>query len=319
MIAVNGLALVALLAVVVTADAHATEAEAREWVARMVTAAKRISFEGWFVYDDGRSLETMRIINHADGNHERQRLDVLNGEHRSLMRNDDELVVFGEDGEPIRYQGLRKSPIALAQPEDLSRLEDSYTFVMAKSDRVAGRACQGLSIQPRDEHRYGYRLWLDRETAMLLQFDLVDADGRTLEKLMFTSVGIAPNDVDVQSPGTIAESSQVAKSRTSEMLPESEWGWRAENLPPGFRKVAHMRQDTDGDGIEAELLMYSDGLASVSAYIEAVSEDAIRGQSRIGPVSAYAEVVSGKQVIVVGDVPPDTVRSIGASMVPMEH
>jgi len=319
MIAVKMLASVVFLAVIMTAGAQATEAEAREWVARMVTAAKRISFEGSFVYDDGRSLETMTIINDADGDHERQRLDVLNGAHRSLMRNDDELLVFGEDGEPIRYQGLRKSPIALARPEDLSRLEESYSFIMADSDRVAGRICQGLSIRPRDEYRYGYRLWLDRETAMLLQFDLVDADGRILEKLMFTSVGIASNNVGAQGAGAVSESEEDAISGSSEMLPESEWGWRAENLPPGFRKVAHMRHDPDGDGIEAELLMYSDGLASVSAYIEAVSEDAIKGQSRIGPVSAFADVVSGKQVIVVGDVPSNTVRLIGAGLVPMGH
>ena len=99
-------------------------------------------------------------------------------------------------------------------------------------------------------------------------------------------------------------------------LPESDWGWHAEELPPGFRKVAHMRHDLDGDGVEAEHIMFSDGLASVSAYIEPVSGDAIRGQSRIGPVSTFADVVSGKQVVVVGDVPPATVQAIGASMTP---
>ncbi len=319
MIGANAIALAAVFALGAAADAYATEAEAREWVARMVTAAKQISFQGSFVYDDGRSLESIRIIHQADGGHERQRLDVLNGQHRGLMRNDDELLVFGEDGEPTRYRGLRQSPIALAQPEDIGRLEESYTFKMAEASRVAGRSCQGLSIQPRDEHRYGYRLWLDRETAMLLQFDLVDAGGQTLERLMFTSVGIGSSSVAGSIAGAAEETSPHGKSIATEALPASDWGWRAKNLPPGFRKVAHARQDPDGDGVQAEHLMYSDGLASVSAYIETVSEDIIEGQSTIGPVSTFAGVIAGHQVIVVGDVPPHTVRMIGASLGPMEH
>lgn len=319
MIGANAIALTAVFALGASADAFATETEAREWVARMVTAAKQISFQGSFVYDDGLSLESMRIVHQADGAHERQRLDVLNGQHRGLMRNDDELLVFGEDGEPVRYRGLHQSPIALAQSEDIGRLEESYTFMMAEASRVAGRSCQGLAIQPRDEHRYGYRLWLDRETAMLLQFDLVDAGGRTLERLMFTSVGIGPNPVDASTRGAAEELSPRAKSIATEMLPASEWGWRAKNLPPGFRKVAHARQDPDGDGVEAEHLMYSDGLASVSAYIETAPEELIEGQSSIGPVSTFADVIAGHQVIVVGDVPPSTVHMIGTSLAPVGH
>ena len=56
--------------------------------------------------------------------------------------------------------------------------------------RVTGRDTQVVVILPRDSYRYGYRLWADKESGLLLKADLIDQMGSTLEQLMFTQVNI---------------------------------------------------------------------------------------------------------------------------------
>ncbi len=303
--------------------AVSSETEAREWIARMVAAAKRISFQGSFVYDNGQGLTTMRIVQFAEGGRETQELEVLNGEYRGLMRSGDDLLIYSEDGQPVNYDRFHKAPFARVLPDDLQQLEASYRLTLENPDRVAGRACQTLSITARDEFRYSYRVWLDLETAMLLQFDLLDSEGQVLEKLLFTEVGIGVSSLANAPP--VPESASRRPSPVSGgmldagPLSEDEWRWRADELPPGFRKIAHMWHGPDKRGMHAEHLMFSDGLASVSAYIEPQADDTMRGHSRIGPVNAWADAVAGHQIVVVGDVPMRAIEMIGAGLTPVER
>jgi len=66
-----------------------------------------------------------------------------------------------------------------------------------------------------------------------------------------------------------------------------------------------------------EHLVYSDGLAAVSVFIEKTDRPAgvgSKGPSRMGAIHAYSKVMDGEQVTVVGEVPESTVAMIGESV-----
>jgi hypothetical protein len=92
--------------------------------------------------------------------------------------------------------------------------------------------------------------------------------------------------------------------------------WEEGVLPPGFHMTVSARQVLRSGPVEH--LVFSDGLAAVSVFVEmtrgaagdATTEDA----ATIGSSSAYSTVVQGYRVTAVGEVPPDTVRAIARSI-----
>ena len=71
-----------------------------------------------------------------------------------------------------------------------------------------------------------------------------------------------------------------------------------------------------GRRMPVEHQVFSDGLASVSVFIEKLGsvEDRLEGTSSMGAMSAYGRVMDDYQVTVVGEVPLATVRGIGESV-----
>jgi sigma-E factor negative regulatory protein RseB len=97
-------------------------------------------------------------------------------------------------------------------------------------------------------------------------------------------------------------------------------GWQAVNLPPGFRLVSH-RQSDAGQTAVYEHLVYSDGIAAVSVYVEPLDEkaDLVQGLSMMGNTNALTRSVNGEMVTVLGDVPVATIRMIGESVQPVSR
>src|SRR5262249_11103428 len=69
-------------------------------------------------------------------------------------------------------------------------------------------------------------------------------------------------------------------------------------------------------------LVYSDGLATVSVFVErrvlqapaALSPPPAPGVAQVGSSSAFSTVREGSKVTAVGEVPPETVKSIANSV-----
>jgi sigma-E factor negative regulatory protein RseB len=65
--------------------------------------------------------------------------------------------------------------------------------------------------------------------------------------------------------------------------------------------------------------VYSDGLASVSVFIERSGDPVpvAAGYSSLGAINTYSTLRGGYQITVVGEVPASTVRQIAASVSPL--
>jgi len=308
-----------LLGTSLSAEAGASK-DAGHWLERMSAAMSQMSYQGTFVYVQGDEDETMRITHVSDESGVRERLVSVSGAQREILRDSNGVRwVKGDDHSVLEDMSFGRSffsDIPL-MPSDESSI--SYRFEVGKSERIAGHSARKVKIIPRDHYRYGYNLWLEEQSALLLKWELLDNKSQRLAKLMFTELRLG-SEVDMKE---LKSSSQLEEYQTLESdLPSggnlslNNPKWQANNLPPGFRLTAHRYLGKQGEELY-EHLVYSDGLAAVSIYVESIREgqqDQETGISRMGTTHAFSRQVNDVLITVVGDVPAATVRSIGESV-----
>ncbi len=273
-----------------------TEKSARDWLVDMSTALKEYSYQGVFVHWSKDGLAAMHVMHIVDGQGEHEYLSTLTGAERRVVRD-------SSGFDRLKAKGADKPSLST----ELERIEKYYKLTLLEKGRVAGRATQLLEVRPLDEFRYGYRLWLDQGTALLLKSDLMDLDGSVLEQVMFTSM-------DIDHDGELKPPTALLPEKDSELSESAiqDGRWVVGSVPPGFDLVSVHHSDEG----RVEHMTYTDGLASVSVFIEKVLEDkpVFVGVSRMGVVSAYGARLEGHQITVVGEVPESTVRLMGAAI-----
>lgn len=297
---------------------------AYDWLMKMSQATRKLSYDGTFVYQHGTQLEAMRIIHWVDKGAVQERLVSLNGAAREVIRDDQQVMCYLPDRKSVVVEhrlGREKSfPVIL--PERVKDLKKNYVIELSKPGRVTGRTAQVVLIKPRDDYRYGYHLWADTKTGLLLKADLVDHMGNTLEQFMFTHVDIGGTiePMDLQPGMAIEELAWYwgKTMETSEAQPIP--GWSAGRLPSGFVLANRIMRKNPTRNRPVEHLVYSDGLAAVSVFVEKMDkkgpDSTMVGASSMGAVHAYGNMVNDYQIIVVGEVPAATVQLIGESVSP---
>lgn len=290
--------LIVSLFAVSTADA----ATAEDWLARMATGLAQTDYEGTLVYADGTRMETLKVFRSAkDG---RERLVVLTGPHREIVRDGDMLICIGDGDPTVAYEG---SPLARWLPAvdaAQSGMLTEYALVLGGVERIAGYDTQELDLRARDDLRYSYRLWLEKQTGLPLKVILVDGGNAAapLEQLMFTAVtvGVPPAASDLL-PSVPNFTRHFNLS--SPAAPTMDLGWVVRNAPTGFALRSQQRTSA-GDH-----LVYSDGLASVSIYIEPMGDKVAEATaSRAGAVHARALMLGNRRVYVIGKAPAQTIE-----------
>ncbi|MFO1431441.1 MAG: MucB/RseB C-terminal domain-containing protein [Candidatus Competibacteraceae bacterium] len=299
--------------------------DAQQWLERMIQAAHALNYEGIFVYVQGQHLEAMRVIHAGGANSERQRLFSLNGSPREIVVADNRVICMVPEQQTSMGNGYRRSPFPITLPLKLDRLESHYDFKLAGEDRVAGLDTRVIVIQPRDKLRFGYRLWLDQNNGMVLRSALFDEAGQWLEQMMFTSVQYK-QDIDpaLLNPPAAAEpappATEPAPEEAKPIVEESESSWRLVDaeLPQGFSRVTHYRLPAKDTKRAPEHIVLTDGLATVSIFLEplAGSHPLLQGPAQMGAMNALGKVFNDYQVLVVGEVPQAAVQMIAAALRP---
>lgn len=300
--------------------ASTNDMEAFEHLQRMNQAAKQLSYEGTFVYvHDGR-IESMKILHSSDGKNERERLFHLNGSPREVIRENDVVTCILPDNKSVVINRNQRGKGFFSQlPDDLARLGKYYRVALAGIDRVAARNGRHITLHPRDNLRYGYNLWVDEETSLLLKSELVNEAGEVIEQVMFTELGIVDRIPlqRLQSPIAQHNFKRHEEIRGTQVANSAKLNWQIKNLPSGFETVSHQRQhENDSAGGVMHHLVISDGLASVSVYIEKLADAGQKflGSSYMGAVNVFGSVVNDYQITVVGEVPRETVRMVADSI-----
>jgi len=299
-------------------------AESNTWLARMGEAFATQNYNGVFVYTHGSSMDTLRIIHRVEDGVERERIVRLDGAKQEIIREDGKVTcVHGSDWNGNINHKIPLGPFARAFVRDMSELGDSYKLVEKGSSRVAGRDAQVLLIQPRDEYRYGYSIWLDKETGLLLKSTLVHR-GKVLERFQFTQLNISADIKDAQLEVGILGETMVhypLLSHDEDLVDHKALDWNLDWLPEGYemRMQGSHREQEDGSG--ADTITFTDGMAAFSVFIEKIIDQQYEEvTAQKGATVAVTRIVNypagDHLVTVVGEVPMKTAKRIALSVVP---
>jgi len=317
----NAVAAVALaLSTFAAPCAHAGDESPREWLDRMTTSLATLDYEGLFTHSTGAQSETMRIVHRVRDGRSTERLVSLDGSEREIVRTPEEVHFYMPDRKVVLVEPRTDGGSLLrALPAPGPKLDAVYTLSLRKGNRMLGREVRILDIQPRDQYRYGYRLWLDEDTAMPLRSEVIDRHGHALEAIHFTQLDVG-GDIDAGDlePQLDATGYRWVRHGRRAEPRVATTTWQVRNVPPGFRLVASRLQVVPGQPVPVQHLIFSDGVASVSVFIEpgTAKGPTPPESTRVGSANAFSTQVGGHVVTAIGEVPADTVRDIATSLAP---
>ncbi|MFK7914068.1 MAG: MucB/RseB C-terminal domain-containing protein [Pseudomonadales bacterium] len=326
------------LAVVALAipPAFAAEPESRtspqgspeQWLNAMNRAFSELNYDGVFSYFTGSDLATLRVVHMVVDGSQRERLVHLNGAPREILREDEDvscIVMPGDDLIELE-SSIPSGPFARAFVRRFDQLSDFYGLSFHGYDRVANRRAVRMSVRPKDQDRFGYRLWLDESTKMLLKSELVDGAGKRLEIFQFTALATG-DAVDAGALNPALDPTSVDGSMVSHMAlavnqpqpqARAQLRWQVRWVPSGFTMAAADVRRKPSTLKNVNTMMYSDGIAAFSVFIEDMPEAGAGNiESRNGATVAVTHLAQQRPprlVTVVGELPTATARRIAESV-----
>lgn len=303
----------------------------REWLEKMNRALATRNYDGTFFHlSDGR-VETMRIVHRVRAGRVTERLLSLDGSGREFVRNNDELTCYLPDQHTVLVEPRQdRGPFLGSLPQFGNDVNQFYDIEALAKSHVLGHAAQLIAVTPKDQYRFGYRLWLDENTAMPLKTQLCDSRGQVIEQILFARLDMPDSipDSDLMPAVRTEGMRWVRQGPSHDSASPALSAYRASELPPGFRLTVSGAQTLGGASVPATHLVYSDGLATVSVFVEAqrdakpgtddkssaMPEPPMQGLARVGSGFAFSTVVQGHQVTAVGEVPAKTVEFIAHSV-----
>lgn len=280
------------------------------WLSKMHRAAHMSNYQGIFVYGQKDNLSSMKIIHRADATGERERLLSLDGTGREVLRNKNSVTCILPKSKSVIVEKSRPtSDFPPAFPMKINELSAIYKFSLSAIERVAGRKTQKVIITPKDEYRYGHVLWIDFDSGLLLKTHLMNETGKVVEKFMFTQIDFMKSIPDELLNATISGENftwyeSKDEKHTTKMM-SSATNWAVKSLPKGFKADMNRKHVMPRSGVAMEHLMYSDGLSSISVFIEKENNknNQLIGRSEMGAINACGRALdSGVHITVVGEV-----------------
>ena len=307
------------------ASTPAPASEVRAWLLRIHDAASRRNFQGTFIVSGGGGVASARIAHFCEGPNQFERIESLDGRQRKVFRHNDTVYTLwpGSHVAMIEQRGLLNSFPALLQAGD-DGIADWYDVRADGAERIAGHEADVMLVKARDASRYGYRLWADRASGLLLRADVLGEGGAVLETSAFSDVviGVRSQAESIVHAMKKLDGYRVVKPLLVPTRLEDE-GWAMRKVTPGFRQVSCVRRqmDTASDAAtETSVLVvqciYSDGLTYVSVFLEPYRPDR-HGRPIFATMGATA-TLSQRQgdwwITMVGDTPPATLKTFAAAL-----
>ena len=291
--------------------------DASVWLHRMSQASRTINYSGLFVYQSGGHTESSRITHVVDGSGQQERLETVDGASREVIRTNDEVHTFFPKERLLVIDRAVAGSFPGRAVSVVSGLSDFYAVRLGEVERVAGRDAQSIRLEPRDDMRYGHELWADVATGLLIKARMLKSAGEVVEQFAFSDLLVgAQVDRDGVKPRYSRTADWTVVNARGTDLRADEFGWVFRGLPSGFKQVSLARRPMRRDGPEALHAVFSDGLATISVFIEpngGRNMSVAPIQSHSGPIGIYKSSKGEVIVTAIGEVPPAALRRVAES------
>jgi sigma-E factor negative regulatory protein RseB len=292
-----------------------------EWLMRMHEASRLRSYVGTFVVTSNTgSMSSARIWHACDGDLQVERVESLTGAPRSTFRRNDEVVTFLPDSRVVRTEkreSLGLFPDLLKSSE--TSIPDFYAARRVGADRVAGFETDVVQLAPKDNLRFGYRIWSEKKTGLVIKLQTVDAEGNVLEQAAFSELQLeAPVRIDKLSQMMAATDGwRVEKAEAVKTTAGAE-GWQLKAAVAGFKPIScYKRPGSAAPAPEGAMQwIFSDGLAAVSLFVETYDRQrhVQEGLFASGATQTLTRRIQDWWLTAVGEVPPQTLKAFAQSL-----
>ena len=320
-------------AVQTDSDAAVPQRTVGEWLMRMHAASNRRAYAGTFVVSSSLgNLSTSRIWHVCDGEQQLERVDSLSGAPRTTLRRNDDVITF-LPGLKLARTEKRDSfgmfPNLLRAVD--SSIAEFYTARAVATDRAAGFEADVVHILPKDKLRFGYRIWSEKKTGLVIKLQTLDTEGRVIEQSAFSELQL---DAPVSKDKLIRMMAntggyRIEKSAVIPTTAASE-GWALKQAVPGFKAISCLKRAMDGrpGGVATEPTapentvqwIFSDGLATVSLFLEIYDRQRHlqEGVLALGATQSMTRHLSDREgdwwLTVLGEVPVHTLQAFVQSL-----
>lgn len=289
------------------------------WLGRISSASQRLNYVGTFSYQSGKHIETSRIAHRADGEGQFERLEVLDGSPREVIRSSSEVrCVLPDQRTVIIDQAGSRRAFPARLPASYTGLAENYRIRKGEAGRVAGYDAQSIILEPRDDLRYAHVLWAEMQTGLLLKSRMLDERGEMIEQFTFSDLRIGGEiDKDLLKPRYRQGDGWRVVNVRGDQMSKADAGWTLGSPLPGFELNSVVRRPLGPERGETLHMVFSDGLAAVSVFIEPIgveSEAPEAGASSSGAINLFKRVMGGTLVTVLGEVPARTVQKVAESI-----
>lgn len=303
--------------------AKPAERSLSDWLMRLHDASRRRSYIGTFVVSSASgAMSSARIWHVCDGEQQMERVEALSGTPRMTFRRNDQVVTFLPEAKVAR---IEKQESASLFPNLLSTVDPAivefYGVRQQGSERVAGFDADVVLLLPKDAWRFGYRIWSEKKTGLAVKLQTLDTDGRVLEQAAFSELQFdAPVRMDklAQMMGQ-TEGYRVEKAEQVRTTPAAE-GWALKAQVPGFKSMSCWRRAAAGAAEAVLQWVFSDGLASVSLFVEPYDRQrhGAEGVMAMGATHTLTRRLSDKGgewwLTAVGEVPQATLKAFAQGL-----
>lgn len=313
-----------VVAAVFAGTAAGQSEDPRVWLADMNRAFNEVDYDGVFSFYNGSELGSLRIVHMVIDGEPHERLIHQNGAPREIVRRGEEVVCILMPGDDLLELSSDQpaGPFARAFVRRYDNISEYYSLRFYGEDRIANRPTTRLAIVPMDEDRFGYRLWLDQETRLLLKSELIDAEGRPLEIFQFTTLVIG-DDVEPSALEPMGEEAVIHSFslESNPSVPVAEKvRWMPAWIPAGFSMASSHVRTTPNKMKSINTMMFSDGVSAFSIFIEDMPPAGAASMvSRKGATVAVTHLTDGPGadhhlVTLVGELPTTTAQRIASSI-----
>lgn len=296
-----------------------TPTTALDWVKRMAKAGHSEDYSQTFIYENQSGISTIKMLHAQLDGHEYERILFLNGLYHEFLRKDSQIISLHNQKKDYPLHAPKSMPFSQTSAQSLAQLQQFYSFKKVSNTRIADRDCIEISVSPKDKFRYGYRLWIDKKTGLMLRVDLLNENQLVLDRFMVTQIqpNLSLTLKDFPWPEKNKEASPLQKPEKNKRFP-----WSVSWLPNGFEVVDTNITQSPVNGENVHYVLYSDGLSAFSVYVEKdTSRILSQSADRFGATSAVSRVFkTGKNayynITVIGELPLGSAERIAVSIQP---
>lgn len=301
----------------------ATDEEMWQSLQKAAVAARALNYQGVFVCQKGPHSKSVQITHLFNGKGEFARSVMLDGSPREVLSQGKDVVIYNPKNEKViieKRRGENMFPAVL--PSNLEAVKAGYSVRMGDMERIAGRQAQVLFLDAKDSYRYSYQFWIDSEFGLLLKSALLNQRNQIIESMAFNQLSLMNSvDLDWFKPKFDSNKRYVMENEVPVVDNSATNSWIVKELPMGYRKVDQVTRMERHKTIPVTQIVFSDGLASVSLFIEqdpkqSTANTPSKGSHGVvGNANFYVNAMDGYRYTAVGEVPEVTVAQIANAVV----